>query len=266
MRIEIENNFLPRITKWHIRCVLKWIDPDDLKGLELIRVLDEHPDDPEYNRQPAYLRGFLYNGTYLQVSKDRPAQVLLYSKEVYFGIPTLLMVSPMAILRLAKTLAHEIGHHVITTRGFIYEPWEKYKPWNGIRDPYTEKMADAYSLDVSKRMLSRWHYRLARWLTNAFAKVLYKVGLQNYRTEDYRLSAQLNFKAYLLNSENEDAGQCYRHAMEKLRKQIPSPFSESEQEWLRTRYNPTPSKPLRRFTLEDEVRAAHEKRRSTRRR
>src|SRR5215218_7857715 len=103
MRIETETNFLPRITKWHIRCVLNWIDPDHLKGLELIRVLDEYPDDPEYNRQPAYLRGFLYNGTYLKALPDRPAQIWVYSKDIYFGIPALLMPSPMAILRLART-------------------------------------------------------------------------------------------------------------------------------------------------------------------
>ena len=261
MRIETETRFLPRVTKWQVQCVLRWIDPDDLKGLELIKVLDNHPADHEYNRQPAYLRGFFYNGTYLQASTDRPAQVLLYSKEVYFGIPTLLMLSPMAILKLANILAHEIGHHVIATRGFIYEPSEKYKPWDGVRDSYTEKMADAYSLDVSKKMLSRWYYRVGKWLTNGFAKLLYKVGLQNYQTEDFGLSAQLSFKAYLLNPENENAGQCYRHAMEKLRKQVPSPFNESEQEWLRTRYNSKPSKTLGQVTVENKVRAAHEQRR-----
>ena len=143
-----------------------------MQGLELVRVLDEEPDDPEYNRTPVYLRGFLYNGCYLQASKDRPAQVWLYSKDIYFGIPKLLMPSPMAILRLADILAHEIGHHVITTRGYIYNPWEKYKPFDGVRDPYTEKMADAYSLDVLKRMTRRWHYRLGKWLTNRFAQLL----------------------------------------------------------------------------------------------
>jgi hypothetical protein len=51
---------------------------------------------------------------------------------------------------------------------------------------------------------------------------LYKADLEDYRREDYQMVAKLAFKAHILNPENEDAGQCYLHAMEKLRKKVPS--------------------------------------------
>jgi hypothetical protein len=68
----------------------------------------------------------------------------------------------MATLKLARTLAHEIGHHVIATRGYVYKPWEKYQPRNGIRDPFAEKMADAYASDVINKMLTSWLYKFGK--------------------------------------------------------------------------------------------------------
>ena len=133
MRIEVKTTCFPRLTEWHTRRVLKWIGRRDLEGLEVIEVIDECPDDPESLTVRPFLRGFLNNGHYLRKMKNRPAQVVVYARDVYFGIPTLLVATPLATLKLARTLIHEVGHHVIATRGYIYKPWEKYKPWNGIR-------------------------------------------------------------------------------------------------------------------------------------
>ncbi len=220
MRIEVETTHFPRLTKWHVRRTLKWIGQSDLEGLGSIRVIDECLDDPEYVKLPRYLMGFTYNGHHLRKMKDQPAQVVLYANDIYFGIPKLLMASPMATLKVARTLAHEVGHHVIATRGYIYKPWEKYKPWDGIRNPYEEKMADAYASDVMERML--------KW------------GLTDYWDGNYQSAASLEARAHSLNPENEDAGQCFRHAMEKLKTQDPSPLSPAEREWLIEKYNPMP--------------------------
>ena len=71
---------------------------------------------------------------------------------------------------------------------------------------------------------------------------LYKAGIQEYWDGNYQSSASLQARAETLNPENEDAGQCFRHAMEKLKTQSPSPLSDAEREWLMHRYNPTPMK------------------------
>ena len=140
----------------------------------------------------------------------------------------------------ASKLAHEVGHHVIATRGYIHKPWEKYKPWNGTVDPYAKKMADAYASDVINKMLRSWRYKFAKLLARMLSTFLYKAGIQEYWDGNYQSSASLQSRAYTLNLENEEAGQCYRHAMEKLKTQTPSPLSAEEREWLINKYNPTP--------------------------
>ena len=237
MRIEVEATCFPRLTEWHMLRVLKWFWPSDLEGLESIRVIHECPDDHESAKVSPYLRGFLYNGHYSRKMKNRPAHVVLYARDVYFGIPKLLMASSVARLRVASKLAHEVGHHVIATRGYIYKPWEKYKPWNGIRDPYEEKMAEEYASDVINRMLTSWRYKFGKLLTRMLSTFLYKAGIQEFSDGNYQSAASLQSRAHTLNPENEDAGQCYRHAMEKLKTQTPSPLSPVEMEWLIQKYN-----------------------------
>jgi hypothetical protein len=240
MLIEIEPTCAPSITKWHVRCVLRWLSADDLEGLQSIKVIADCPDDPEYSNLKPFLRGVLYNGHYSRKVKDRPAQVVLYARDIYYGIPRLFLASPIATLKLARTLAHEVAHHVIATRGYIHKPWEKYKPWDGTRDPYEEMIADTYASNVVSKMKNHWPYKLGELLSRMLSHILFKAGIQEYWDGNYQSSADLEFRAHSLNPENDEAGQCYRHAMEQLRKQIPSPLTPSEKKWLAERYDPTP--------------------------
>lgn len=64
MLVELETSRFRRITKWHVRHVLKWFNQEDLEDLHAIRVTDERPDDPEYVKRPKYLSGVLDNGHY----------------------------------------------------------------------------------------------------------------------------------------------------------------------------------------------------------
>ena len=73
MRIDVETNHFATLTGWHIRSALKWIDNDDRQGLGVIRVIEHCPFDREANNLEPYLRGFLYNGSYIRKMKDVPA-------------------------------------------------------------------------------------------------------------------------------------------------------------------------------------------------
>jgi hypothetical protein len=249
MRIDIESSYFPRLTRWHISRALKWFSERDLEGLHSIRVIDECPDDPESGKVSRYLRGFLYNGHYSRKLKHQPAEVVLYARDVYFGIPRLLMATSVARLRMTSKLAHEVGHHVIATRGYVYKPGEKYEPWDGTRNPDEEKMADSYASDVIELMLRRGRYKLGKLIARMLSTFFYKAGIQEYWDGNYKSSARLQSRAYTLNPENEDAGQCYRHAMEKLKTQNPSPLTVLETEWLTQRYNSAPSSSSRKLRL-----------------
>ena len=257
MRIEVESTHFPRLTNWHIRRVLKWISQRDIKGLESIRVIDECPDDPEGSAKVSrYLWGFLYNGHYSRKTKNQPAEIVLYANDVFFGIPKVLMASSVARLRLADRLAHEVGHHVIATRGYVYKPWEKYEARDGVTNPYDEKMADAYALDVIQGMLGHWRYRLGKLTSRMLSTWLYKAGIEEYFRENYQSAASLLSRAHTLNKDNEDAGQSFRHAMEKLKTQSPSPLSEVEKEWLLKKYNPTPRAQSGKLLLNKKVKTS----------
>jgi hypothetical protein len=247
MVIEFETNRFRRTTNWHVRRVLKWISQEDLKGLHAVRVIDERPGNAEYAQRQKFLNGFLHNGHYEFKTKDRDARVVLYANDIYFGIPHVMMYTPMASLKLARTLAHEIGHHVVATRGYIYKPWEQYRQWNGVTNPYEEKMVESYAADVIEKMLRHWPYKVGHFLTRRFANLLYSAGLQKYWDGDYLRSARLQFRAYHLYPTNEDAGQCYRHAMEKLKTQTPSPLSDTERNWLLHGYDSNPKATLRNW-------------------
>lgn len=261
MLIELETSRFRRATKRHIRRVLKWIDPEDLKDLHAITVMDHPPDNPEYTARPRYLSGFVFNGHYEFKTKDRKARVVLFANDIYYGLPGILMHTPVATLRLARTLAHEVGHHVISTRGYIYKLWEKYKPWTGTADPYEEKIVDTYASDVIERMLKHRLYRFGAFVTRHFANLLHDAGLQKYMDGDYVRAAKLAFCAYNLDTRNLDANQCYRHAMEKLKTQTPSPLSDAERDWLMHGYDIAFATLRRTHTSQPEVKGTHKKKR-----
>jgi len=236
MHIKVKASYFPIITKWHLQRVLEWFSVEDLSGLESIQLIDECPDDLESCRVARHLWGFLYNGHYSRRTRHQPAEIVLYLRDVYFGIPKLLMVTPVARLRLAAKLAHEVGHHVIATRGHIHDTSERYRPWVSKQNPHEEERAEAYASEVVGRMLHRWPYRLGRWLARRVSSLLFHAGIQDYADGNYLSAASLESRAYTLNPDNKSAGQCYRHAMEKLKTQTPSPLSAIEKHWLTHHY------------------------------
>jgi hypothetical protein len=96
-------------------------------------------------------------------------------------------------------------------------------------------MADAYASDVTEKMLRHWPYKLGQLWARMISTFLYKAGIQDYWDGSYQPAASREFHAHRLNPENEDAGQCYRHAMEKLKTQSPLALTTEECEWLTQR-------------------------------
>ena len=208
----------PRLTKWHVRQSLKWIAPANMDGLAAVELMDEAPDDPKALKTPAYLRGFLYNGRYFKENPQKPAHVVLYIRDLYVGIPGVLKVTPMATLRIAFTLSHEIGHHIIATRGYLFNRTEKYKPWQpGCFDPYEEEMADAYASEVIQKMCQSWYYRFGRFLTRVVGKTLFRAGIQQYWEGNHHKAASCTFQAYMVDPTNLEAGKAYRTIMEGVK-------------------------------------------------
>jgi hypothetical protein len=233
MRIEVQSDFFPRLTSWHVRKALKWINPSDLEGLGCIRILRYEPEDPAARNLPPYLNGFLYNGYYFREKVGRPATIALYTHDLYFPIPKIFVLSPVATLRIAERLAHELGHYVLATGRFSGEVKIQPKRANShLVDPQEEAAADQYAAQVVNRMLRSTYYRFGRFMARWLSSRMFKLGDRAHWKGDFKRAAELEFRAYMLNHENEDAWQAYLQDKQALMTKTPSALNDAERRWL----------------------------------
>src|ERR1044072_1943829 len=104
MQIEVLTDYYPKLTLWHVRRVMSWIDPADVAGITSIRLLGDSPHRPYNSSLSASLAGVFSPGDYERVNKDT-AHINLYTKSLYIAIPTPLTPTPMATLRVALVIA-----------------------------------------------------------------------------------------------------------------------------------------------------------------
>ncbi|HMG72731.1 MAG TPA: hypothetical protein VK582_04460 [Pyrinomonadaceae bacterium] len=221
----------PRLTAWHVRNALKWIDPLDLEGLEYVRIIDYKPDDPDVSKVPPYLAGFLYCGSYVKKKGKRPASILLYTHDLYFGIPRLLAPSPMAGLIIASTLAHEVGHHAIETRGYNSKSAAKTK-LNSLVDSKKERAATAYASEVVNKLLNSWYFRCGRLLARVCSYYFFKIGNKAHWRGNFKRAAALEFRAYMINTDNVDAWQAYLQDRAAIVSKTSSALTDAERLWI----------------------------------
>jgi hypothetical protein len=231
MQIEIATTHFPRLTKWHVQKALKLINPTDLEGLERIRLLDFEPLDPDASTQPPYLVGFLYCGAYSRRKRNRPASISLYTRDLYFGIPKPLALSPLARLRIASALAHEVGHHAITTHKYVCTRAPKVK-LNSLIDSENERGPTVYAEEVEEKMFGSRYFRIGRVLGQILSYFLFKVGTKAHFRSDFKRAAELEFRAWILNHENTDAWQSYLQDRQAILSHAPTALSDAERLWI----------------------------------
>ena len=215
MRIKASTKYFPRLTEWHVRRCLKWASPLDLAGVEIIHLVDEQTSEKHLRKRPAfYLDRSGCLGEYKKRAR-RTGSIYLYTRHLYFGVPALFMITPVATLRVAFTLIHEIGHHIIARQGFIYEPTEKFK-LKEFNDPYQEALVDRFANDVLRRMLCKWQYRFGRWLSKKISGFYYQWGVVDWEQKDYDRAAYYWFFACQADQENEDAVRGWQQAVAKV--------------------------------------------------
>jgi hypothetical protein len=231
LRIIKETSIFPRLTGWHVRKSLAWIDKAELAGLEYIRLMDSEPQDTAASEHPPYLVGFMYCGAYSKKKDGRPASISLYTRDLYFGIPRMLVTSPLATLSIASTLAHEIGHHVLVTRGHVEADSSEIK-LNRLIDSPAERAATAYGQQTIKRMLVSPYFRAGKMMARALSNLLAKRGNQAHWAGDFKRAAELEFRAYMLDSDNTDAWQAYLQDRQLIVSKTPSELTDAERLWV----------------------------------
>ena len=204
---------LPFAASWHIRGALSWIDPRDLVGIGSIILKDsfEEVDDAIWY-QRAISEGLSINGWYRPAGQGESATITLFLGDLYRGIPGLYRLTPVIRLRIASTLAHEVGHHLIATRGHVFAPGEKILPVE-----YEEEMAHRYSFSVLKRMKRRWYFKLASLGIKDLAAWHYAQGALAWKNGNFRRAAESWYKSFHLDPDRQDAINWYQRAKENTR-------------------------------------------------
>lgn len=209
-------NIVDRTTKrrtgvlWHLRRCLSWIPDGDLIGIEEIVLEDRLGPvtvaSPDWHHKIEG-RNLAVGGQYFGRDGDESPSIVLYMDSAYRGIPKVYWLSPVMTLQLARTLTHEVGHHLIEERGYVFERGENIEGHE-----YQEELANRYSYSVRKRMLRRWHYRVASWLTQDLAGWHYAIGIADWRKGRYEQAATRWEITFCLDPNREDADFWYHQA------------------------------------------------------
>src|SRR5262245_23410308 len=134
---------IPVRTLTHIKNALPWIDTRDIKGIHTIRLLENLPKPVESSPQwysDAAEKGYGLLGWYSAKTSSTSANITLYIPAIYRSLPTIYLFSPVPTLVLTRIIAHEVAHHLMASRGYIFKRGEYIKD-----EKAEEKLAESYA-------------------------------------------------------------------------------------------------------------------------
>jgi hypothetical protein len=147
------------------------------------------------------------NGWYSPGHEGSPASIMLYARPIYRPIPSFLWWTTVPTLRILSTLAHEVAHHLVATRGYVFEKGEDYTD--------EETLANRFSAGVVEATAEKWSYRLGRWCIKDLAEWYYVFAVTDWKNKDFSAAARRFYNAWDLCPDNDEAGYWYWHARER---------------------------------------------------
>ena len=133
-------------------------------------------------------------------TEDSSPLIFLAIPEFYKWIPSWLWWSPAITLRICRTLAHEVGHHVSLMRD------DKLKNTEASQ---RELLANNYAAAVIEVMTKYWYYKMGRFLIKDIAGWYYAFGLAAAKYERYQRDARRYYAAWCLDPEIKEVAQYY---------------------------------------------------------
>ncbi|MEK6288510.1 MAG: hypothetical protein AABO57_22565 [Acidobacteriota bacterium] len=200
----------PRGALWHLRRSLGWINASDLEGLYCVRLLDALPEPNEESDEfykYAWKEGHHIYGIYSPENRNTVSCITLNLGDIYRLVPFIYWWTTVPTLLIAHSLAHEVAHHLVATRGYVFKNGENLE-----HREYEEVAANRYAFYVVKKMEERWYYRLARWMIKDLADHHHVLALLDWREKKYEKSAEHWYRAWCLNPELDEAAYWYLRA------------------------------------------------------
>jgi hypothetical protein len=216
MEIRNECSALPKAALWHIRRALTWIYPPDLQGVVFVRLVDKLPIDVTLHLKKCKLPDRDYKsclGIYMPKYRNRPAHIVPVVGNILSHTPKWWLWTAAPTFAFAHVLAHEVGHHLIATRGYTLHSAEKPLKGHG---QYEEEIVNRYAYEVTRKLKAGWYYKLGALLPICVAEVYYARGVVCWERKDFKRAGELLLKAYHLNPELEEALVAHKHANLKM--------------------------------------------------
>lgn len=199
--------------EWQVRRSLRWLDRSHLEGLAEIRLEDELPKWPVTGEEVEWVQRIrveghtaYVNGWYAMPTASEPPFIILYAQPVYRPIPSFLWWSTVPTIRILRTLAHEVAHHLIATRGYVFKKEEDLSD--------EEMLANRYAESVLRKAAAQWSYKLGQWCLKDIAGWHYAFAMVDWRQKKYKAAAERFYNAWNLDPENEAASRWYWRAKE----------------------------------------------------
>jgi hypothetical protein len=178
-----------------------------------VLLLDQVPEPDDKSDdfyKYAWKEGHHIYGCYNAKTENTVSCITLNLGDIYRLVPLAYRWTTVPPLLIVHALAHEVAHHLVATRGYVFSPGERFK-----HREYEEVAANRYAFYVVKRMEERWYYRFGRWLIKDLADHHHVKALLDWREKRYGKSAEHWYKAWCLNPELDEAAYWYLRAKEK---------------------------------------------------
>ena len=220
LQIVNECKKLPPFALWHIRKAHQWIPPLDLVGINHILLRDKISYLSVINSDKqlikAHQENFSICGFYTFGTENHQPFITLFLDDIFLPIPYFAKFSPIPTLLIAQALAHEVGHHLVSTRGYIFTLDEKYPVYTK-RPAYEEEMVNRYAFNVVDKMKKKLLYRVSAHLMNYLSDCYYGMAAARWEAKRYKDASDYWYKSFLLNSERQETIEWLWHSKEKLK-------------------------------------------------
>lgn len=190
-----------------------WIPEFDYAGLERVELFDSISDlefEPTWSGKNCGTEDLWVKAIYFPGKGSKAAFVTLFIESANLPLDRFIRFRPITTLYFIHILAHEVGHHLIATRGYIFTSDETYRS-----AAFEEEMADRYAYTICQRLMDKWYYRASARILRFISKIHFEEGRQNWKKGDYSAAATCWYKAWLLDFDNFQAGELYLEAKRK---------------------------------------------------
>ena len=198
----------PRNLLKHLQRSLSIFSGNEMEGIECIWLLDEACGE---HADRIMAEGTRVYGAYHSKGEYRPCEIVLFVRDIYCGVMPFFYLTSVPVLQITQTLAHEVAHHLVATRGYIFELGEDTSD--------QESLAERYARSILDKMRKSWRYKIAQWMLKQLADIHYSSGVVHSSKQRYCEAAKCWYEAWHLNPKLENVDEWYWLAKEECEKQ-----------------------------------------------